>query len=434
MQRWDEIWQSQDCLQRCCVAVEYVADQHELEEYTYHRRTGSKDTRRTSIYDVLIRHQDCISVIELTAFGSCVRHSTMFAYRSKSLTWQTAFAPKQLNLNHRHPQAQSALFNQLPAKLRNKIYSYVFAHEDSSVPPPRSPRSLPHPLSLLLTCRQTYHEASILAFSTYTFPVKYGVLPTYLDLKAMTSHLSTLQVEAIGSLSALSSSHTGSLLSNALLIFPHLNRFVIKIEAKSEKDCKTQYTIHWPGSQHHATPSGNQLQEPDLCRQAIEKYAPYWLQHGVIQTVTEGRAYAWQDGSRWTAQWPQLESEQCYSKIQCDKNGLREELYMDADAVGEVPGVQLCACGCKNVSWTAVVLVQEGGRRVNVEILCCEVEISEPVSKGMPSVVLVPGAAPLSEASVSKSCIGYEADEKYWEALRRKNGNLGALYRGLWKT
>jgi hypothetical protein len=358
----------------------------------------------------------------------------MFAYRSKSLTWQTAFAPKQPNPNHQHPQTQSVLFNRLPAELRNRIYAYVFAHEDSSIALPRSSRLSPHPLSLLLTCRQTYQEAGILAFSTYTFPVRYSMQPTYLDLKAATSHLSTLQVEAIRSLSALSGSDAGSLLSNALLVFPRLNRFVVKTASKSQKDCERQYRLHWPGPQHHATCGGDLLQEPDICHQAIEKYAPHWLQQGVIQTVTEGRAYAWQDGSRWTAQWPQLESEQCYSKIQCDRNGLREELYMDADAVGEVPGVQLCACGCRDVSWTAVVLVQEGGRRVNVEVLYCEVETSEPVSKGMPSVVLVPGAAPSSKASVSDSGIGYEADERYWEALRRKNGNLGALCRGLWKT
>ena len=339
----------------------------------------------------------------------------MLSYHPKSLTWQTALAPKQPHPSIPHSQLQDILFNRLPAEIRYEIYTHVFTVENTSIAPPKSARTRPHPLSLLLTCRQIHHEASLLAFSTYTFPIRHSMQPTYLGLKASTSLLSPPHLSAIKSLSVLSGRSAGTLLSNALLIFPSLSSFTIKTSTQILR------ASHHVRDHPAPPPPSNPLEDPDLSLQAISTYAPHGLQ-SVVEIVTQGRAYAWQCGSRWTAHWPQLLSEACYSRIQCDADGLREELYMDSDAVGAVPGVDACSCGCEGVAWTGVELVQEGGRRVEVRLVYCEVRLGS-------------GAAPSGDAVVDDAGIGFEPpDEEYWEALRRRNGNLAALCRGLWKT
>lgn len=355
----------------------------------------------------------------------------MFSKRSQSLPRATAYSPEQPNLSYQHTQAQSLLFNRLPAELRNQIYTQVFATEDSLNVPAQPSSPSPHPLSLLLTCRRINHEATTLAFSTYTFPIGFNIRSTYLSLQNAVSHLSTIQVKAIRSLSVLSGTDAGAFLSNALLVFPHLQRFVIETDRRKGNERIWIPGLQWHQPQHSTSSATNMPEDANLCLQAVDKYAPYWLVQ-IIQDIVGGRAYAWQNGSKWTAQWPQLENELCYSKIQCDQAGLREEIFMDADAVDTVPGVRMCMCGCKNVSWTAATLRQERGRAVSIEVMYCSKGEEERETQ-IPEVVLIPGTAPSAQAIVRSCDIRYEPDEEYWDAFRRKNRNIDALCWDLWR-
>ncbi|KAJ8107161.1 hypothetical protein OPT61_g9055 [Boeremia exigua] len=331
------------------------------------------------------------------------------------------------------PQTQSDFLNRLPGEVRNEVYALVFEVTDWSTSeafPLRPQTRPPHPLSLLLTCRRVHHEASILAFRTYTFPIWPGTQPTYLGLKSATSHLSQIQVEAVRSLSALSNYDAGSLISNALLLFPRLERFVIKSEKSGLQGCAHRRPAY-PWTSHS---SADWSEDTRLSLQAVEKYAPPWLLC-VVESVTDGTAYRWQIGCKWTVKWPQLDSELCYSRIECDMDGLREELFMDADAVGTVSGVQKCVFGCRDVSWTSVVLVQEGGRRIDIGVVYCDGERSaQPKKQYVPKIALVPGTTPAGEVVVAGTGIKYEVDDEYWETMRRRNGDWGALCRGFWKS
>ena len=350
----------------------------------------------------------------------------MLFRRSQTLTYASAFTPGLPIPPYKHAQTQSPLIHLLPAEIRNKIYTYVFILENLTFEQTQSTGPSQHPLSLLLTCRRVYHEAATLAFGVYTFPMHSDPQWTYLRFRAAVSSLPTHQAEAIRSLSVLSggSSSTGLALVNALLVFPRLYRFTIRVERENKR--QAWHSIHQP--MHPAD-----IPLEDVYTQAANKYAPFWFSQ-VVQTVTSGRAYAWQDGSKWTAQWPQMESVLLYSVVDYGKCGtVQEELRMDTDAVDVVDGVQACGCGCGNASWAAVVLKQERGRKVEVDFMYCGEERPKKEEVNATRVLLVPGAAPSAKAIVRDAGLGYEANEEYWEAIRRRNGNLGALCRGLWR-
>jgi hypothetical protein len=46
---------------------------------------------------------------------------------------------------------------------------------------------------------------------------------------------------------------------------------------------------------------------------------------------------------------------------------------------------------------------------------------------------LIPGTTPATEVIAERAGFRYEPNEAYWEGMRRKNGDLGAWCRGLWK-
>lgn len=337
-------------------------------------------------------------------------------------------------------QFQSLLLNRLPAEIRNKIYTHVFTIPSAPTITAAEQGDAVHPLSLLLTCRQINAEANILAFSTYTFLLHSNTEATYLSLRAAVCHLSTAQVSAMTSLSVLSSSNASSFLSNALLIFPNLSYFSVKSllprrptprERSEKRGCTTSHR-----SARLAYPIGacsTGITE-DRAHLAIARYAPHCLT-ALLDMVISGKAYKWQSGEMWSVQWPQLDSPHIYSKIQCDKDELLEELVMDSDGIGAIDGVDMCVCGCGDVSWTGAVLVQQRGRRVNVDIVYCgEPDTPDLNIEYVPKVTLVPGTAPASEVVAEGAGFRYEADEEYWEAMRRRNGNVGALWRGMWRT
>ena len=125
-----------------------------------------------------------------------------------------------------------------------------------------------------------------------------------------------------------------------------------------------------------------------------------------------------------------------YTKVQSEFNELEEDLVFYADALGAIDGVDLCGCGCGDVSWTSVDLAQEGGRRVRVHIVFCtwtEQYAYDPSRNKSHEIKLIPGTTPASNTVAERASVGYEPDEEYWEGMRRKNGNLGAWCRGLWK-
>lgn len=366
----------------------------------------------------------------------------MLFKRSQILTYSwpsTSHSPIQPTQN---PQTLSIFLNRLPAELRNEIYTLVFTTSAYQTLKLSASNRPPHPLSLIQTCRQIHNEASFLAFTTHTFPLRPSLQPTYLGLQTAITHLSPPQVNAIRSLSVLSSLDVNSLLSNALLLFPSLDHFVITTtttttaETRPSQGCSHVLPPRLRSSRPgHCFTSWSEATELSL--RAIDTYAPPWFVN-VIESVEAGRGFRWQTGSKWTAHWPQLDSEMCYSRIQCDGAGLSEEIYMDTDAVGVVPGVSKCRCSCGEVSWTRAVLVQEGGRRVAIEVAYSgKLEPEMPKKKKkkyVPAVTLVPGTEPAREVFVVRAGIGYDADEEYWDAMRRRNGNLGALCRGLWKS
>lgn len=330
------------------------------------------------------------------------------------------------------PQTQSPLFTHLPAELRNKIYKHAFTTD--AFPIDTSPTPTPHALSLLQTCHRIHNEASALAFQTHTFPLL-SIEATYLSLRTAASRLHASHLRAIQSLCVPTDRNPGVLLCNSLLLFPRLARFSIYRETAQRQ--------HIGGLQSVDSCADN-AREPAV--RAVETYVPNAL-IAVLGSATDGAAYKWQAGERWSVKWPQLGSGYCYTVIKRSGNAAMcprrneggccevfEELVMDDEAAGEVEGVQMCGCGCKNVAWTGAVLVQEGGRRVGVGIVFrCAPVVVQPKPVG-PKVKLVPGPAPAREVVDERTGFGYEADEEYWEAMRRKNRNLGALCRGLWKT
>jgi hypothetical protein len=327
-------------------------------------------------------------------------------------------------------QLQSPLLSLLSAELRNQIYTYVFT---SSPPSEASPSPSPHPLSLLLTCRRIHHEAALLAFTTYTFPITPTLKPSYIHLQIATMHLSDPQKASLNALSLdlgnnyISNAHTaGTLLTNAILSLPNLHRFEIRIP----RSRKMEYEIH---------PQQSSPDASDIRRAAVHKYVPRWFRQGVITSVVGGHTYAWPEGAGWRVDWPVMESAMCYSTVECGDDGvIREELCMDEGAVATVSGVHMCACDCGGVSWLSAVLTQERGRRVEVET----VFYGSPEPVYVPDVCLVPGTEPLVgvvcvpqdiSGGVVPTAIGFEVDEEYWDAIRRRNGRLDALWRGLWK-
>jgi hypothetical protein len=122
---------------------------------------------------------------------------------------------------------------------------------------------------------------------------------------------------------------------------------------------------------------------------------------------------------------------------------------MSVDAVGNLRGVHMCPCSCSEVCWLSVDLVQQTGRTVAIDTVFygqeekpladVEREIILRPRVGLDVVILTPGvpSASVESSHVSVTAdagsISYNADEEYWEALRRKNWNMGAIWRWCWK-
>ncbi|KAF1364213.1 hypothetical protein EJ07DRAFT_151513 [Lizonia empirigonia] len=338
----------------------------------------------------------------------------MFLIRAQRDTPAISSRPKQSIAGY-HTQAQSPFFRRLPAEVRKEIYVLVFAAENipttaavAAAAASSSPQPPSHPLSLLLPCRQIHHESASPAFLTYTFRLP-ARAATYILLRARASPLPPRTASPSA---------------------PSARRTAAAPAPYSPTRCSysPDYDTSRCTSRARATATHD-----DVHAQAVQRYAPFWVQRRVERAVTGGAEYAWQAGERWGAWWAQGKSELCYSLVEAGERGLRG---------GVAYGLRCYWVGsrgagvCGQVSWTAVTLVQEGGRRVDVEALY----LGEPWTsekcvpeKCVPNVLLVPGTEPAAGVVVHEAGLGFSPEEEYWEAMRRRNGNLGAVCRGLWE-
>jgi hypothetical protein len=345
-----------------------------------------------------------------------------------------AIPPRQPCVSTCDTQIQSPLLSILPGEIRNAIYQYVFTPATSE-----PDFASAYPLSLLLTCHRINHEASTLAFHYHNFELaRNDRRDTFIAKRASTAHLSTAQVNTISMVScdlrrdytARQNAIVAPIICNTILMFQSLARFEIRIMHGK----KSHLTLH--GSRYHPRMSAA---THDLQVIGPSKYAPIWFSESIVKRITGRETYAWQDGEHWDARWPQLEHDEYLDLTAGTDAGGRNVLIpnMSVDAVGNLRGVHMCPCSCGEVCWLSVDLVQQTGRTVAIDTVFygqeekplaeVEREIILRSRVGLDVVILTPGvtSASVESSHVSVTAdagsISYNADEEYWEALRRKN-------------
>jgi hypothetical protein len=277
---------------------------------------------------------------------------------------------------------------------------------------------------MLLTCKRSYYEAATLAFRHTTFPLSASLdLMILRSMRNVTAHLSTHQTCAISAVShSLRGNYTDSLhrsgvvpiITNAILLLPSLKRFELCVSRGKRKAFEMR-----------------------------------WLTDYLLWPLTQGHSYVWQEGEHWSIEWPQV----AYNKY----FDMPDDRYpyltprMSPDAVGNVRGVHMCPCECGNVEWTSTDIIQETGRRIAIDtvyygprnIVLPELDHDDAMRaiQGCKAVTLKEGYPPINVKngpiyfhSMGMRSFGYEADEDYWEGMRRRNGDWGAIWRGVWKT
>jgi hypothetical protein len=192
--------------------------------------------------------------------------------------------------------------------------------------------------------------------------------------------------------------------------------------------------------------SGDERNEPWI------KYAPYWFLSCVNGWAKEYHAFSWREGESWKVEWPQLEDDKHLVFVNdYDRQGRPCRLsHMGPDAAGEVRGVNMCPCRCGIVEWTSADLVQETGRRVSVDTVYYgpkdrqtrsidDTETLLKIKHGPKAVILRESqctSAQLKDqpSSQSPKSLAFDADDVYWENLRIKNGDWGAMCRVAWRN
>ncbi|KAF2192614.1 hypothetical protein K469DRAFT_746008 [Zopfia rhizophila CBS 207.26] len=269
---------------------------------------------------------------------------------------------------------------------------------------------LAHPLSLLLTCRKINQEATLLAFSTHPFTIP--KLTTFFDLKLSSMHLQPEQFQSITALAfdtginvPLYSYRAADFLTNSLALFPGVKRLEIRVKREHiEWNSTSQPVIRLPGL-------GEVVQE------SIRNGVPEWW-HTAIANVLHGRSLAWQHGQRWKAEWPQLgedfrDPEYLYGKARMD-----DPSYLDTELI---QGTSSCGCGCGEFSSLRAFLVQETGRKVEIEAVYYDDREGEwrRSSKRL-RVRLREGVERLPVREVDGgNGLQWDADEEYWKGMRK---------------
>lgn len=358
-------------------------------------------------------------------------------------------------------QEQSSFAGKLPAEVRNHIYYWIFRHsgdleemniknsfqvqrdscsrpagdetnaergyyEDGNTSTSSTSKSLrkklesAHPLSLLSTCRKVNQEATLLAFHHHTFVSRKNA-SAFHNLQYRTSTLSSEQINVISSLAyevieshIYYSPHIGSFIASSLLLFPNLANIEVRISKRSLIKVQSLLRPH--------TNYGFESDNERLNR------VPNWLA-STIKNVTNGRAFAWQKGQKWSVEWPQ------------EKNGsatLVHFLYAVSEhesaarAMEGAGGIEPCVCGCGKSSWLMADLVQETGRRVRVRVLFygsfADAENSRELQNSR--VRLIPGTEPQASINLpgvtqnDASGFGWSPESDYWYELQSKNRGL----------
>jgi hypothetical protein len=341
-------------------------------------------------------------------------------------------------------QGQSPFFARLPPEIRNAIYVYAFSSEA------RTGLCLePHPLSVLITCQKSYYEASILAFRHTTFPLSASLnLMILQSMRNITTHLSTHQICAITTLShslcgdytdPFTESGAAAIGTNAVLLLPNLMRFELCIPRGKRR----AQEMH----RHFSNISNHMYFDPRW--DVIQSHLPHWFTESFLWPLTQGHSYAWQEGEHWTIEWPQVAYDKYFDMP--DNRYLHLTPRMNPEAVGVLRGVHMCPCECGNVEWTSADIVQESGRRVAIDtvyygpggIVLPELDHDDALKAihGCKAVILKEGSPPINVKNgptyfhrMGMRSFGYEADDDYWETLRRRNGDWGAIWRGVWKV
>ncbi|EAT92056.1 hypothetical protein SNOG_00561 [Parastagonospora nodorum SN15] len=285
-------------------------------------------------------------------------------------------------------QTYSPFFSKTPAEIRNDIYAYTFqagARELLSVKA--------HPLSFLLT--------------------SYGC-------------------------KRLHSYENSNIIANAILLFPNLERFEIRI-LRGRKTSEDVHCSYDPQEHEHGHAG------------AVRKHVPHWF-HSIIDNVTKGCAYKWQTGEHWMAEWPQLEDGEYFETAEdYDLSGSTQIApFMSPDAVGKVRGVQKCPCRCGNVVWTSANIIQETGRMIKIDSVfygpedrvCTDAKLEASILARLApeTIVLQEGDHPLNLApgfrlddKMTATSYAWDADRQYWDDLRRRNGDCKAFCKLAWQ-
>ncbi|KAF1995824.1 hypothetical protein P154DRAFT_333566 [Amniculicola lignicola CBS 123094] len=320
-------------------------------------------------------------------------------------------APKKRWEVHRAPidQKKSTFLTKLPAELRNEIYRLVFSGPavgdlEGETPPVK--KTPVHPLSLLLACRQINTEATLLAFRTHTFNVT--ATPSYHTLQQSVRYLSPSQVQAITSISTFQCARSCDFITNTLLLFPTIT----KVQIGMKRENKLHLSIH-------SNEGLGYIYGQDFKADAVHKYVPHWFSKA-LRDMTTGRGFAWQKGQKWTVEWPMMESSACYLMMeQRQGQGVIAVPTMDHVDGLALPGVEMCPCKyCGELTWLHATLLQETGRKVQVEAMYYGV-VEEDTKINMK---LVEGSERLPVVKVMAGTgMQWDADEEYWEGLRKRN-------------
>ncbi|KAF2691416.1 hypothetical protein K458DRAFT_381273 [Lentithecium fluviatile CBS 122367] len=208
-----------------------------------------------------------------------------------------------------------------------------------------------------------------------------------------------------------------------MLLFPNLRKVEIKMQRREREMWGT-----W-----HEMAFGSGDEEEKLLERV-----PSWFR-GNVERIVRGRCYRWQVGEKWTVEWPQLDPNVGMgSYVDAIFTGLGAEAA--EKAMRGVDGIEPCACGCGAPCWLSAVFVQDGGRRVAVDVVFYGDGVKEE-ERGL-RVRLTPGVEPLdvrvmTEVPVMKFGdggdavgFGWDGEREFWEGVRRNRGFWGRWWSG----
>ncbi|CAI6336958.1 unnamed protein product [Periconia digitata] len=252
-----------------------------------------------------------------------------------------------------------------------------------------------HPLALLLSCRQIYHEASLIAFRTYILIVdtqrRYALLSM---IQHRTPLSPSLQLHAISSLVYTFPQPTAMrtpvyFIANSLVHFPSLKHIKV-IMQRYTNEILPGGLFHLPRYHKHDD------------RKSSQCFAPYWWCNSLsVGNVLWSNELQRNKDEKWSVHWPQDAALEEYSTIHSGgsedqpqpslpmveapldtEEGVRRQtlakwlrdrseddaevrqIRLAAAAIAQDGVYESCICRCERPSWMKAELVHEEGRRV----------------------------------------------------------------------